>query len=105
VQRDEERSELDEALANFGLIAVQADEVLEPLYLWPENVPSWNLFQSVMTQWVVSMDGAVGLHYPSVESVMRMWRIKPRDQRRKLREIQVMERATLKAWREQRENG
>lgn len=89
----------------MGLEAEQDVDVLETIYLWPENVDSWNLYQSVGTQWLVNIDGATGLNYPSIESVMRMWRIKPRAQRRKLRDIQVMERAALLAWREKRENG
>lgn len=96
---------MDEALAHLGLIAEVPEEQAEPLYLWPENLSSWNLYQAVSTQWVVSVEGPVGLHYPSVESVMRMWRIKPRDQQRKLKEIQAMERAALAAWQERRENG
>nr|WP_257620165.1 DUF1799 domain-containing protein [Janthinobacterium sp. NKUCC08_JDC] len=68
--------------------------------MWPENVPSWNLFQAMSTQWMVGMAGATGLNYPGVEVVMRKARVKRCDEERIFHEIQCMERATLSAWRE-----
>ena len=79
------------------------DLVPDLLYLWPENVFSWNLFRAVSTQWNVGMSGAVGLNYQSVEMVMRNWRVKRRDERRIFHEIQEMERATLVAWGEKKD--
>ncbi len=101
--QQQERSELDEALAGLGLFAEWPDQQIESLYLWPENVPAWNLFQAVGTQWVIGHGGAVGLSYPGVEVVMRKWRIKRRDEQRFFQEIQVMERATLAAWGERKD--
>ncbi len=93
-------SEVDKSLALMGLVAVYEEEPWEWLYLWPENVASWNLYQAVSTQWVHGLNGPVGLNYQSIESVMRMQRIKPRKQREALHDLQVMERAALRAWRE-----
>ena len=98
--RDQEDAEVDEAAAAFGLIPVRAEEVAEPLYLWPENLLSWNLFIAVSTQWIVGANGAVGLNYPGVEVVMRKWRIRRKDEQRLFSDIQAMERATLRAWGE-----
>jgi len=94
---------VDAALAAFGLAAVNgAGGELEDLYLWPDNVITWNLFQAVSTQWIVGAAGAVGLNYPGVEMVMRNWRISRNDAQRVFSEIQAMERATLIAWSESR---
>jgi len=91
---------VDKALALMGLAAVYEEEQWEWLYLWPEHVESWNLYQAVSTQWVHGLNGPVGLNYQSVEGVMRMWHLKPRKQRELLYNLQVMERAALRAWRE-----
>lgn len=94
---------VDEAAAAFGLAPVfDGAAEPEPLYLWPENVLSWNLFLAVSTQWLVGSGGATGLNYPGVEVVMRNWRIKRHDEQKQFSEIQVMERATLRAWSERK---
>lgn len=90
------------ALAAFGLVAIRQVEPPETLYLWPENVPTWNLFQALSTQWVPGMSGAVGLNYQSVNIVMAHWCIPRRDRQRVFSEIQAMERATLLAWEERK---
>lgn len=94
------RESAEEAAAVMGLRIRRAPVVSDALYLWPENVPSWNLFQSMSTQWMVGMTGATGLSYPGVEVVMRKARVKRCDEERIFHEIQCMERATLSAWRE-----
>lgn len=93
---------MDEAAAAFGLLPIRTEKPVELLYLWPENVPSWNLFQAVSTQWMCGPDGATGLNYEGVQVVMRMRRIKRQDEQRLFSEIQVMERATLRAWSERK---
>lgn len=94
------RESVDEAAAAMGLLIRRAPVVSDALYLWPENVPSWNLFQAMSTQWMVDMAGATGLSYPGVEVVMRKFRVKRCDEERIFHEIQCMERATLSAWGE-----
>lgn len=102
-RREQEFQEVDEAAAAFGLVPVFAgDDTPEPLYLWPENVLSWNLFMAVSTQWIAGGNGVIGLNYPGVEVVMRKWRIKRQDEQKVFSEIQVMERATLRAWSERK---
>jgi hypothetical protein len=104
VESDEDealRRELtEEAAAGIGFRLRRAPAACEALYLWPENVPSWNLFQAMSTQWMVGMAGATGLSYPGVEVVMRKARVKRCDEERIFHEIQCMERVTLSAWRE-----
>lgn len=91
---------VDEALAIFGLAAVRPRDDIEVLYLWPENVESWNFFQSVSTQWNVGTGGAIGLNYPSVKLVMEMQGIRRSLRPALFAEVQAMERATLIAWAE-----
>lgn len=93
---------VDTALAAFGLVAdapVVAEE--EIFYLWPDNLPAWQLFQRCGTQWRSSMAGREGLDYAGVQVVMGMAHIRPRQRRQRFAELQVMESAALKAWAEQ----
>lgn len=76
--------------------------MLETIYLWPENVEIWNLYQAVQTQWQHGMAGPTGLNYQAVEIVMRQRRIKRVDQAEVFETIQEMERASLQAWSELR---
>ena len=95
-------STVDEAAAAFGLLPVYEVEKISPLYLWPENLLPWAFFNAVSSQWIVGAGGVVGLNYPSVEVVSRAWRIKQKDWPRLFSNVQVMERATLNAWREKK---
>jgi hypothetical protein len=100
VDEQQRRESTEDAAAAIGLRIRRAPVVCDALYLWPENVSSWNLFQAMSTQWMVGMAGATGLSYPGVEVVMRKFRVKRCDEERIFHEIQCMERATLSAWRE-----
>lgn len=104
-EEDEERGRetAEEAATAIGLRMRRAPMVCEALYLWPENVRSWNLFQAMSTQWMVGIAGATGLSYPGVEVVMRKARVKRRDEENVFHEIQCMERATLSAWSERKD--
>lgn len=71
-------------------------------YLWPDNLPAWQAWQGVQTQWRTGMGGATGLDYAGVHAWLQLHA--PRQQRRELFEgIQAAERATLEVWSEQRE--
>ncbi len=98
----EEIAEVDEALAIFGLVAERAVEDFDYVYLWPVNIPTWNMWQAVSTQWNDGMNGATGLDYAGVEIAMRLRRIKRRDQEKMFADIQAMEIATLRAWAERK---
>lgn len=66
----------------------------EHFEVWPENWEAVQLFLRLSSQWRYgAMGGVIGLDYPSVESVMRMLRVK--DKATMLDELQVMERAAL----------
>lgn len=72
----------------------------QTIYIWPENVDSWNFFQSIQTQWTVGPTGAIGLNYAGVEVERKAWGIKSKDWPKLFFEVKAMERATLAAWRE-----
>lgn len=76
---------------------------VDVFYLWPENVPAWQLFMACGTQWRTGMAGREGLDYGGLQVVMQMQGVSPRRQSQRFAEVQVMELAALKAWAEQQE--
>lgn len=92
------QDQVDEAAAFFGLVPDQPVEVEEEFYLWPENVPVFNLFRSLQTQWQSGMNGTTGFNYAGVEAYMRMKGVKRKDQAELLPGLQVMEAASLREW-------
>ena len=97
---EEERQEVYESAAEFGLMPIFQQEQVEPLYLWPENVEAWNFFQSVSTQWVIGPSGPIGLNYAGVDVARDALGIKRKGWPKLFIGLQAMERATLSAWRE-----
>jgi hypothetical protein len=95
---------VEEAAQAFGLIAVWPEDREKPpeVYLWPENVYIWRLFQAVRTQWSIGVGGPTGLDYVNVEVVLRKWRVKRSEELDVFSKIQAMERAMLDAWSEKR---
>lgn len=99
---EQDKEAVDEAAAFFGLMPIYQQEPVSPIYLWPENVRSWNFFRAVSTQWLTGPSGVIGLNYLSVEVVRDAWGIRRKDWPRLFAEVQAMERATLDAWRERK---
>lgn len=104
VQEQREEEEVDDALAAFGFFAVRPAAEFEDLYLWPENLACWQLFQAVATQWNVGPSGPIGLNYLAVEMVRKHRGFKNKEWSSSVfEEIQAMELATLAAWKERAE--
>lgn len=94
-----------DALAAFGLRleeGVSVGDDVQPFYLWPENVPSWELFLACSTQWREGFSGPEGFDYAGVDHVMRALRVRSKHWRRRWEDLQAMELSALNAWREQR---
>lgn len=95
---DDPPSDLDDALAAFGLVL--DDDPDDPRFcLWSENREALHFWLGVQTQWRVGMGGATGLDYAGVEAYLRMRSVRaPARRARLLLELQLMERATLEEW-------
>lgn len=97
--------EQDAALAAFGLRLDDDDAHTRDrtFHLWPEHRRVLDLWFRVQTQWRVGMAGPTGLDYQGVEAAIRMSRLAgPRRVPVLLADLQIMERAALAAWAEQR---
>lgn len=67
----------------------------DAIYLWPETIPVWGLWQSLQTQWNEGMGGRTGLNYPGVFALLDERRIRGRRRREAIECIQAAERAWL----------
>lgn len=89
----------------MGLLPKKGDAAApdDKVYLWPENLPVWRLWNQLQTQWRGNAAGGRdGLDYGAVATYMReVARIRPT---RRWGEIwigiQAMERASLAVWAE-----
>lgn len=97
-------SAIEASAQAFGLRPVWDDAEIErdEVYLWPENVEIWNLFNACGSQWMEGLNGRTGLIYTGVEVVMNMRGVKKSKRPDVFSKIQVMERAMLNAWSEKR---
>jgi hypothetical protein len=100
-------SEVDEALALFGLVREDAGEPLAAaaaeFYLWPEHEQTYVLWLSVQTQWQHGWHGRTGLAYAGVRAAPGFVAIKGRRKREQcFAELCLMERAALDVWNERR---
>ena len=48
------------------------EEATQPVEVWPDNAMSVNVFIAMSTQWRVGMNGATGLDYNALPSVMKL---------------------------------
>lgn len=101
----DQRQELEQALASFGLLAPDegGDDAGGELWLWPENRAAWDLWQCIQTQWRVGMGGATGLDYAGVQSAMQLIGVARKDRADLFALVRAMEGATLDEWAKQRE--
>lgn len=99
-----QHTEVDEALAAWGLVATEPMELEETFALWPENLPTFNFWQVIQTQWRTSGTGyPTGLDYDGVLACMSMRGIRKKDQAEMFAGLQAMEQATLIAWDKQKQ--
>lgn len=103
-QRHEDQHLQDAADALGLLLPAEADE--EPMFwLWPDHLPAFEAWAMVQTQWrYAGMQGlATGLDYAGVWVAIRArWPGASGRQRLVFADLQLMERAALDAWAEQR---
>lgn len=78
---------------------VSAGGKLDEVVVWEENWRSFDIFESVRTQWRIGMDGATGLDYGAVYPLLDKFAKDPKDWRQLLDDVRVMEAAALDAMR------
>jgi hypothetical protein len=68
--------------------------------VWEENWDIVMMFLRMQTQWNVGMSGATGLHYPSLESLCRLYSVK--EPVVIFEGVQIMEREALTVMNERK---
>ena len=98
--------EAPQDLACFGLQAAQSSTpAVRYCYLWPCNLPAFEVWQCVQTQWREGMGGRSGLDYTAVCAYLREVRgLKKTALQSMFAGLQAMERAALEAWNEDRKD-
>lgn len=71
----------------------------EEILVWPEHWQALELFTCMLTQWRTGFNGATGLDYAALPVVFELNGIEKEQQRERFDELQIMERAALKAIR------
>jgi hypothetical protein len=86
---------MPEAIADL-----QSRDNVNHFEVWEENWEIIEMFMRMQTQWVVGMSGAVGLNYPSLEWLCKLYAVT--DPIKIFEGIRIMEATALKCFQEQR---
>jgi len=91
----------EKELATFGLsLEDYGDTIVE---IWPENLPAFEVFRALTTQWRAGMNGPTGLDYNVLPELWRRLDIRKKERNRVFADLQEMERAALSVMARQRE--
>jgi hypothetical protein len=84
------------ALEAWGLLPsdIAAVEVFE------ENIPAFDLFCYMSTQWMVGMAGATGLKYEVAHHKLDRSRLDPEEYEGRMHDLRTMEQIALQVMRE-----
>ncbi len=85
------------ALDAWGLLPsdIPAVEVFE------ENIPAFDLFCYMSTQWIVGTAGATGMNYMVAHHKLDREKLDPEEYEIRMHDLRTMEQAALTAMREQ----
>ena len=86
--------------AAFGLTVEEASG--PPVEVWPDNLRAVNAFVGMSTQWRVGMNGATGLDYGVVPTVLRLAGVPRAEWAEVFDGLRAMEDEALKTMRETR---
>lgn|GEM_PF-1607332 len=95
--------EKDMGAAEMDFLGLTEDDLEEQACdVYPENWQAAQVFIALQTQWHSSMGGREGLRYEAISKVERSLGVKKKDSAAIFGALQVMERAALALWAEQR---
>lgn len=97
-------SEVNEALAAFGMEMVDAEEPQDlSTECWPDNWRVLTVFGAMGTQWQVGAEGSViGMRYEALPFVFEMVGIKPKERNAVWSSLRVMEQESLAYFNKQK---
>lgn len=88
----------------YGLIRADFQKDLDAaaVQVWPENLPTVNLFIAMSTQWRIGGVGPTGLDYGPLAAVMELVEIEAKDRPDAFDGLRIMESEALKIMGEHR---
>lgn len=86
-------------MAAFGL--THEDYAADVVEIFPDNVPAFNVFVGMSTQWFMGPAGPIGLRYEVLPEMWRRIKIPPSDRDAVFSDIRTMEDAALQAMRKE----
>lgn len=86
---------MPEAIADL-----QSKKAVKNCEIWEENWETVEMFMRMQTQWIVGTSGAVGLSYPSLEWLCKLYAVT--DPVALFEGIRIMEATALLCFQEQR---
>lgn len=84
----------------FGL---KPEDLQQEVEIWEVNRESFSVFNSLSTQWRTGMNGATGLDYAVLPTVMDLLGVGTDPRRQIFMDVRVMEQAALEAMAEARD--
>ncbi|MFS2007974.1 DUF1799 domain-containing protein [Duganella sp. CT11-25] len=84
-------------LAGLGLLPSDFAAV----EVFDDNIPAFDLFLYVGTQWMFGGNGPTGLNYMVVHHKLDRANLDPDEYERRMQDLQIMERVALATMREQ----
>ncbi len=91
-----------EECLRWGLTVEEASG--PPVEVWPDLMPSINVFSALQTQWRAGMGGATGLDYGVIPAVLRLMGLPRTDWPQIFADLRTLEDEALVIFREQQEN-
>lgn len=79
------------------------DFASDPVDIWPENLPAFNLLAGLGNQWHTDANGPTGIRYSVAYHRMDRMGLTPEQYNELDADLQVMERAALEQMREDRQ--
>lgn len=74
-------------------------------YLWPDNLDAINTFVCLLTQWRTGMNGAVGLDYSVIPTVLNLNSIPTEKWPELFADLRVLEDEALSIIRKKKKHG
>lgn len=98
----EEGDAIADAFAAFGLVPEGELDLEDDFYLWPENLPVFNFWLAVQTQWIWHEGQRTGMNYAGVEARLKHWPVKKKQRETYFQLVGALEGECLQAWAEAR---
>lgn len=86
-------------------LGLTLEEATSVFYLWPDNLDSINTFVCLITQWRTGVNGAVGLDYSAIPTVLNLNSVPAEKWPDLFADLRVLEDEALSIIRKKKKHG